>query len=147
MLKNYLSKDSIQLTDSVNNWKEGIKLSAQPLLENNIINESYINAMINNVIQNGNYIIIVPEIAIPHTKRELGALNTGISLLKLDNPVLFPKDVPVKMFITLASKDDNGHLEMLSDLTDILSNQDYITELLNAKTKDEIVNTINKTGE
>ena len=46
--------------------------------------------MIKNVIENGTYIIILPGLAIPHTRPEHGAIKTGASVLKINEGVLFP---------------------------------------------------------
>ena len=73
MLSDYLG-NKIQFLDRVTSWEESLRISAQPLLENGFVQESYIEAIVDNVIQNGNYIILLPEIAMPHARREYGAI-------------------------------------------------------------------------
>lgn len=138
MISEYL-KGNIQFKDSVETWQEGIKLAAQPLLDKNIITNNYVEAMLKNVIDNGNYIIILPEVAMPHARHEYGALATGISFLKLNNPVLFPKDVPVLLFFGLASNTNTGHLDLISDLAEILSDPEKVEVLKQAKTEKEVL--------
>ncbi|MDD3404207.1 MAG: PTS sugar transporter subunit IIA, partial [Hespellia sp.] len=58
----------IRFEEEMSDWKEAIRLVAQPLLENGCIEERYIDAMIRNVIENGPYIIIMPGLAMPHAR-------------------------------------------------------------------------------
>lgn len=139
MLKEYL-ENNIHFSSEVSDWKQGIKQSAQPLLDNGVVEPRYIEAMIQNVIDNGNYIIIIPEVAIPHARHEYGAIKTGISFLKLDKPVQFPGENPVYLFFALASETSDGHLDLLAELGEVLSNPDKVEELKQAKTTSEVLN-------
>lgn len=42
-----------------------------------IIEESYVQAMIQNVLDNGNYIILLPLVAMPHARPEFGSKGSG----------------------------------------------------------------------
>ncbi len=68
-----------------------------------IIEESYVQAMIQNVLDNGNYIILLPLVAMPHARPEFGSKGVGMSFLCLDKPVMFPSEEPVKFFFTFSS--------------------------------------------
>lgn len=139
MLKDVL-KGNIQLKKEIADWKEAIKIAAQPLLERNIIELRYIDAMIDNVNKNGNYIIILPEIAMPHARHEYGAIETGISFMKLDQPVLFPNEEPVYLFFVLSAETNDGHLELLADLGEALTDTEKVEALKKANSEDEILN-------
>lgn len=129
---------------AVSSWEEGIRQSAEPLLVNNIVNEEYVDAMINNVKVNGNYIIISPYIAMPHARSEYGALDTGFSILKLKEGVEFPNNKPVKVFITFASTDNERHLEILQEFALILSDEKNLDVLLNTENVDDLKNILEK---
>ncbi|OJG80009.1 hypothetical protein RV10_GL005079 [Enterococcus pallens] len=120
-------------------WQQAIETAAQPLLQKGIIQPSYIQAMIQNVIDNGNYIIILPKIAMPHARPELGSNGVGISFMKLEQPVLFPKEEPVEQFFVLASDSPDGHLELMADLAEILSDVDLYEMLLNIQTEEALL--------
>jgi len=139
MLQDVL-KSNIQLKKEVEDWKEAIKIAAQPLLEKNIIEFRYIDAMIDNVNKNGNYIIILPEIAMPHARHEYGAIETGISFMKLDKPVLFPNEEPVYLFFVLSAETNDGHLELLADLGEALTDTEKVEALKKANSEEEILN-------
>ena len=65
MLKEQLSGNTMFM-DAIDSWQEAIRVSARPLIGKEIIEESYVQAMIQNVLDNGNYIILLPLVAMPH---------------------------------------------------------------------------------
>ena len=138
MLKEQL-QGNCQFLPAVETWQQAIETAAQPLLAKGIIQPSYIQAMIQNVLENGNYIIILPNIAMPHARPELGSNGVGISFMKLDQPVLFPKEESVEQFFVLASDSPDGHLEMMADLAGILSDVELYEALLNIQTEEELL--------
>ena len=60
-----LTAADIQLDIECSDWRDAIIRSAQPLLDQGKIEDKYIDAMIDNVKENGAYIIISPEFALP----------------------------------------------------------------------------------
>ena len=141
MFSDYL-KDNIQFVSAVSDWKEAINLAAQPLLKADIIEKSYIDAMINNVIENGSYIIILPNIAMPHARFEYGSHGIGISFLNLSKPVVFPNGDSVYQFFVLAANSSDRHLELISELAMLLSDVDIYNKILKVHTKEELINII-----
>lgn len=141
MLSDYLVHN-IQFLDRVDSWEDSIKIAADPLLHKGNITPKYIQDMIDNVHKNGPYIVIVPGIAMPHAKNEGGVIKTGISLLKLKNAVLFPEDKEVNILLVLAAEDSEGHLDLISDLSSMLIDEDIMRQFRNATSEDEIINLI-----
>lgn len=141
MLKEQV-KGNCQFLEKAESWQQAIEQAAQPLLEKEIIQPSYIQAMIQNVLDNGNYIIILPKIAMPHARPEHGSRGIGISFMKLEQPVLFPKDEPVEQFFVLASDSPDGHLELMADLAGILSDVELYEALLQVKTEEALLKLI-----
>ena len=65
MITDLLGKH-VQTAKKAEDWKNLIRMAA-PLLENGSIRASYIDAMISNVEVNGPYIVIMPDVAMPHS--------------------------------------------------------------------------------
>ena len=141
MLSELLTADMIQLTDRKMGWEEAIDTAADPLKKKEKINQSYIEAMINKVKDYGPFIHIGKGVALPHARPEDGVNELGMSLLKVDTPVLLSDDEkhPIQIFICLAAIDNEMHLKALASLTRILSNKEKLDTLLNASTKEEIL--------
>lgn len=146
MLSQYL-EGNINFLDEVSSWEESIKIAAEPLVEKNAITEKYIEAMINTVHEHGSYIVIVPEIAMPHSKDNEGVKETSISFLKLENSVLYPEEKEVKIIFVLAAKDDSKHLELMADLSTILSEEEVMTKFKNVESEEELLKLIRKVEE
>lgn len=58
MLNDLLTEQTIKLHQTADTWQEAITKAAQPLLDQNAIKPSYVEAMIQSVHQNGPYIVI-----------------------------------------------------------------------------------------
>lgn len=132
-------KGNIHFLKSVNSWEEAITESAAPLLDDGSITPKYVEDMIENVHKNGPYIVIVPGIAMPHAKNEGGVVKTGISLLKLEEAVPFPENKKVNLLFTLAAEDTSGHLDLISDLSSLLIEDEVREKLEQANSEEEIL--------
>ncbi|WP_196595657.1 PTS sugar transporter subunit IIA [Pectinatus frisingensis] len=118
MIAKYLV-GNISILDKTGSWDESIVSASQVLLDKKIIKESYVQAMIDNVNKNGSYMVIVPQIALAHAREDKGVLKTGLSLLKLNRPVMFPEEKLVSVIMVLAAREEKNHLELMSELADI----------------------------
>lgn len=141
MLKKML-ENNINVVQEVSNWEEAIKIAAIPLKEGGFIKEEYIDAMIENIVKNGPYVVIMPGLAIPHSRPEDGVLKTGMSLLKLHQSVKFPEGKDVELLIVLAANDSHMHLQLISELTNLLMEDDIMEKLSCAKSKEEVLRCI-----
>ena len=148
MLSELLTTEMIQLTDKTLTWEEAIAYAAQPLKEQGKITENYIEAMIQKVKDYGAFIHIGKGIALPHARPEDGVKQLGMSLLKVEKPVLLLDDPKheITIFICLAAVDNEMHLKALASLTKILSNKENLEKLLAAKDQETIIQLL-KEGE
>ncbi|WP_404455282.1 BglG family transcription antiterminator [Virgibacillus necropolis] len=146
MLNEVLSENSIQQTKKVQSWKDAIRIAAQPLKEQKYIEDTYIKAMIENVEESGPYIVIAPKIAVPHARPEAGVQKMAMSLLTIEEGVYFSdsEDHFVQMVIVLAAVDNDTHLKALSQLTELISDQNRVDEIIQATDKKTIINLINQ---
>ena len=134
---------NIQTVDFVKDWEESIKIASKPLLEKNIIEKKYVVAMIESIKKLGFYVVLRENLAMPHARPEEGAIDTGISLLKLKQPVNYG-DEKVYIVIVLASKDSDSHTEILMKLVELFQDDESIEELIKAETVEEIRRIVGK---
>lgn len=128
----------MQHKQSVENWEEAIHLASQPLLNEDYIEEEYVDAMIKSVHDNGPYIVLKDYFALPHAQAGNGVHKKGMSLLTLEEAVDL-KGNPVKNFLVLAAEDSNSHLEALADLSSLLMDDDIYKVFIDGN-----INEINK---
>jgi PTS system ascorbate-specific IIA component len=88
----------------------------------------------------GPYIVIAPGIALAHARPSDAVLQTGLSLAVLAEPIEFGShNDPVRLVFGLAAKDHDGHMEVLAELAELLTDEDFVNSLLNALTTAELV--------
>ncbi len=141
MVKDVLTIDCIQLNQKVDSWQEAIRVSARPLLENGTIEQSYIEAMIQSVEEFGPYIVIADHIALAHARPEEGVNGVGLSIATLEQPIPFGNAMydPVEMVICLSAVNSFSHLEVLSNIAEIISNKKYVDLLKACNTEEEFL--------
>lgn len=144
MLKEILTIDLIEAKFSAASRDEAVAESGRLLVDKQLAEPSYIEAMLKNVEVNGTYIVIAPGIAMPHARPEEGARGIGFSIVTLKEPVVFghPLNDPVKIVVGLCAIDHQSHLKALTELADILMNQEKVEQMINAQSAEEIMNII-----
>ncbi|WP_332634348.1 BglG family transcription antiterminator [Halalkalibacter flavus] len=146
VLNELLTKETIQYKSEVTDWKDAIKVASEPLLTNRYITEEYVQAMIANVENLGPYVVIAPEIALPHARPQDGVNKIGMSLLRLGKSVYFSEKEKhrAKLIVVLAAVDNEKHLRALSQLTTMLSDQAVLQNVMSAESVEEILTYINQ---
>lgn len=146
MLSNWLKKENIKIVSNITDWKEAIRKSAVPLLEQGIIEDRYIQAIFDMHEKVGPYYVLAPGIAMPHSRPEDGAKGIGLSLLLIKEGVRFYSDGndPVKIVIMLAAKDSDSHITALSALSELLGEDEDINNIIDCDNVEDIFNIISK---
>lgn len=129
MLTKYLPRENMQSVETIDNWKEAIEIAAQPLLDKGVIEEGYVSNMIQSVKDNGPYIVLNDYFALPHAKAGEGVNEVGLSLLTVKEPVDL-EGKPVKIFLVLAAVDSSAHLEVLSEISELLMEEEAYSVFL-----------------
>ena len=98
--------------------------------------------MIDCVKKYGPYIVIVPNIAMPHsTEGAKGCNGTAISFMKVEQEVDFDPEDPDKkarLFFSLAAVDHEQHMNNIQQLMDTLMNEEIVEALLSATSIEDL---------
>ncbi len=137
------NENSIFLNLEAVDWQEAISKSGDILHTLGYCSENYKNEMIEVINSYGSYMILEKGVAIPHAKIEEETSKTGFAIIKLKNPVVFPDGEEVDVLFPFSSKDGKEHLELLIDITEMLSNFGFAKFLRGVKTKDDILKFVN----
>ena len=121
-------------------WEDAVRAACQPLLADKTIEPEYPDAIISKVNELGPYIVIAPNICIPHAQEGVGVNDTAICFMKTDESVHFSDDPDhdAKLFFVLASVDNAVHLENLCELSELLSDEEIVEKLLAAKSVEDL---------
>lgn len=139
-LSNWLNKDKVQYVESVADWKEAIQIAGRPLLEEGAISPAYIDSIIKQKEEIGPYFVIAPRIAMPHTRPEHGAKALGLSIVKLGQAVEFQSEEndPVDAIFMFSAPDSNSHIEMISQLAEVLSDDEVMQQIFDSKSSAQL---------
>ena len=84
----------------------------------------------------------------PHsTEGAPGVLKTGIGFMKVEEPVHFDENDPEKdarLFFMLASNNPDEHLNNIMQLSEMLSNDDLVADLLECKNDEDVLKVAEK---
>lgn len=126
-----LKQENVQICERADDWRDAIRISVQPLEQGGYVESCYKDGIIENVEKLGPYIVIADDIALPHARPEQGVRETQISITLFRQGVQFEgRDTTARLFVTLAAKDNNQHLEALSQISELLSDEDVIDQIL-----------------
>lgn len=143
LIKELVEKNRVCFHKGFNTWEEAIVASCQPLIDDNSIETEYIDAIIECVNKYGPYIVIAPNIAMPHSQEGAKGVNdTAISFMRLEEPVHFEEGNPEKdarLFFVFASENHDIHLKNMEKLATLLMNDELVSELLEAKDANDLL--------
>jgi mannitol/fructose-specific phosphotransferase system IIA component (Ntr-type) len=140
---NYISKDNIIINKSYISWQESINLVAEPLLKNQSINQTYVDAIFKSIDKLGFYIVISKDIALPHARPEDGVIKKGISILKSQYPINFA-DHQIYLVIMFAATDKESHMKMIEKLINVIGNQELLNKIIKSNDHNEILEIFTK---
>ena len=133
-----LAKTAIALQVDVKDWEDAIRQAGQLLVENGNVESSYVAAMINNIHTLGPYILIAPNVAMPHARPEDGVKKEGISVVTLTEAIEFGPDQPFKIIICLAAVDQNLHIDILQKISEVIADESLVETLLTTESIDDV---------
>ena len=91
MLEYFKSNDLVNYPDFMPaTWQEAIAISCEKLISKGYIAPAYIDDIIQSVDTYGPYIVILPNIAMPHAEGNFESVyKSGVSFTKFKEPVIF----------------------------------------------------------
>lgn len=138
-----LPLENIRLNIKVESWEDAIKKSGDILFEGGYTHYGHGEEMIRLIKKHGSYIVVVHNLAIPHTNKKF-AKKTGMSLITLSEPVYFPGGVSVNTILVFSSVDNKNHFSALSNFLEIVKDYDFIKKAHRASTPKQILKIFEK---
>jgi mannitol PTS system EIIA component len=133
-----LKTENILLNKSINNKTEAIKVTGQILVDQGYVQQDYIEEMLKREELSSTY--MGNFLAIPHGTEEgkSSVVMSGLSVVQVPDGVDFGGGNIVKLLIGIAGK-DNEHLELLSQIAIVCSEEENVEKLVQAKSEEEII--------
>lgn len=138
MSNSILVKENIRLNTVVGSKEEAIRMTGGILVERGYVDANYIEKMLEREELTSTY--MGNFVAIPHGTEDSKDFvkESGISFIQVPQGVDFGAGNIVKLLIGIAGK-NNEHLDILSNIAIVCSEEENIEKLVNAKTAEEII--------
>lgn len=139
-----LTPDKIRLNVKCFDREDAIRESAGILLKQGYIGQRYVEAILENLKENGPYFVLSPGFAVPHAGLDSGSKKMGMSLIRLKEPVPFenPEFDPIEFVCCLSAVDSDSHLKAFFNLVNLLHINEFKEKLHNAKVPEEVTEII-----
>jgi mannitol/fructose-specific phosphotransferase system IIA component (Ntr-type) len=143
-LSEIVSPKNIRLNKSAENREEAIRLAGEVLIDNDVVENRYVDAMVDSCNELGPYIVLVPGVAMPHARPECGANKVGISIVTLEKPIVFGNEEndPVHTVIAIASDNNENHIGIISSLSKFLMDSKRVELLRVAENPKEAIRAV-----
>jgi len=142
-LSDLITPSNITLMNSVTSWEEAIRIGAKPIVESGHIELKYVEAIIK-YGEEDPYIIIAPNLAIPHAAPDEGVNNVSMSLLALQEGVRFGANHIINLVVIIAAKDKQQHFRALMQLMKLAASEKDRNAIINSQSGGEIYDIIKK---
>lgn len=141
LFKEFVAQKHYSFHEGFDDWREAIRAACAPLVADGTIQKEYVSYIIEKVEELGPYIVIAPEICIPHAERGRGVNRTAMCFMKSETPVRFHEDGEhdARIFVVLAAADDEEHIQNLMELSERLSDEETVAKLLAATTPEDLL--------
>ena len=140
---------SIRLQEEANTWQEAVKLGVDLLVEAEVVEPRYFQAILDGVERFGPYFVIAPGLAMPHGRPEEGVKKNGFALVTLKTPMVFNHEDndPVDILITLAAVDARTHQEDgIMQIVNLFEDEENFDRLRACRTEQEVLDLIDRTN-
>src|SRR5690625_7103342 len=146
MTKQILAENNIEMNVAVKNREDVIHHVGEILVTHGYVKETYIEKMLAREQLTTTY--IGKQVEIPHGTEDArnDVKATGISLVTVPNGVDFGDGNVAKVIIGIAGKGDE-HLEILSNIAIVCSEEANVQKIAEATTKDEIISLFDEVNE
>jgi PTS system ascorbate-specific IIA component len=141
MIKDLIEMNRVSFAQGFDRWEDAVGAAAQPLIRDGAIDATYITSMVDCINKYGPYIVIAPDVAMPHAQGGgTGVHETSMALMKVEQPVHFSAspEHDARLLFVLASVDSDSHMDMLQALVEEISDEAFLARLLDVHDMDEL---------
>lgn len=133
-LSDLLEIKFIQTNVEISDYEEGIRKAAKPLLQSGIIQNQYLEKLIDDY-HKGVIMRLTSLFCMPHAT-DTGGNNLGMSLVVLKHPFIFKDKSSVKYILLLSAPKSSVHLLAMNQLLKLLGQENFYEALDNFSPKD-----------
>ena len=133
-----LTPETIELKASLGSQEEAIRRAGTLLVENGNVEQRYVDSMFEREKSVSTY--MGNAVAIPHGTNEAKqwVTRSGLSIITVPEGVEYGDGEVAKLIVGIAGKGDD-HLEILSKIALVVSDEENVEKIVAAETKEELL--------
>ncbi|MEA4970557.1 MAG: PTS sugar transporter subunit IIA [Candidatus Pelethousia sp.] len=131
----------ILLGERYESLEAAVRASGECLHESGFVEAGYIGALVQAVERGGRFMLIGPDILIPHSLAGCHVKRTGISVVRPAEPLLLrdcEEMLPIRWLFTLCTIDKTSHIAALAQLAQLLGDEAKMERMIRANTPGDI---------
>lgn len=138
MSDDVLTKENIELGVELDSQDEAIRRAGELLVQNGHVEEKYIDSMFEREKSVSTY--MGNAVAIPHgtSDSKQWVEKSGLSILTVPEGVEYGDGNIAMLIIGIAGKGDE-HLEILSSIAQVVSDEDNVAKIVQAESEEELL--------
>ncbi|EEX69116.1 PTS sugar transporter subunit IIA [Mitsuokella multacida] len=139
------SEQYVQYIDQEHvSWQNMIQMAGQPLLDDGLIAQEYVDEIITTCTEKGPYMNIGPNIVLAHARPLPSTKKAVMALLLSKQPAALLDDPAhtARLWIFLATPDDRSHIELIQKLATLLMDADRVQRVLAANSQEELLGSL-----
>ena len=139
------SEQYVQYIDQEHvSWQNMIQMAGQPLLDDGLIAQEYVDEIITTCTEKGPYMNIGPNIVLAHARPLPSTKKAVMALLLSKQPAALLDDPAhtARIWIFLATPDDRSHIELIQKLATLLMDANRVQRVLAANSQEELLGSL-----
>ena len=138
MSDDVLTRENIELGASLDSQEEAIRRAGELLVGNGYVEDKYIDSMFEREKSVSTF--MGNAVAIPHgtSDSKQWIEKSGLSIITVPDGVEYGDGNVAMLIIGIAGKGDE-HLEILSNIAQVCSDEDNVARIVQAKSKEELL--------
>lgn len=139
------SEQYVQYIDQEHvSWQNMIQMAGQPLLDDGLIAQEYVDEIITTCTEKGPYMNIGPNIVLAHARPLPSTKKAVMALLLSKQPAALLDDPAhtARLWIFLATPDNRSHIELIQKLATLLMDADRVQRVLAANSQEELLGSL-----
>lgn len=139
------SEQYVQYIDQEHvSWQNMIQMAGQPLLDDGLIAQEYVDEIITTCTEKGPYMNIGPNIVLAHARPLPSTKKAVMALLLSKQPAALLDDPAhtARLWIFLATPDNRSHIELIQKLAPLLMDADRVQRVLAANSQEELLGSL-----
>lgn len=140
MIADMLKKENVQIVDSVNDWKEAVRISIQPLADGGFVEPRYAEGIIDNTVSFGPYYVLAADVALIHGRPEQGVIKKQLAVTVLRRPIAFAGDGShqARLLVALAATDGEAHIDVMRVLAELFMDSGKVKQIIESDSVEQI---------